>query len=159
MPVQDHRKFGQRFYEYVDYYQVAKGPVFLKICGESACKGIVNDYLSVSMMLLAISDSWLSIFFLLLLSFSTKWISSSPDHVCTHVSGRVAKGFSDGSASVGISGWFIVMPSSPAIRRLLKLLQSGWTMEDITHFACTMLPMLIPGFSFWILILMLSSLP
>ncbi|XP_074588139.1 putative serine protease EDA2 isoform X2 [Curcuma longa] len=43
----DHRKFGQRFYEYVDYYQVAKGPIFLKICGESACNGIANDYLSV----------------------------------------------------------------------------------------------------------------
>ncbi|KAG6518809.1 hypothetical protein ZIOFF_022290 [Zingiber officinale] len=44
----DHRKFGQRFYEYVDFFEVAKGPIFLKICGESACNGIVNDYLSSS---------------------------------------------------------------------------------------------------------------
>ncbi|WOL07568.1 putative serine protease EDA2 [Canna indica] len=43
----DHRKFGQRFYEFLDYYQAPKGPIFLKICGESACNGIVNDYLSV----------------------------------------------------------------------------------------------------------------
>ncbi|RZR81433.1 hypothetical protein BHM03_00007652, partial [Ensete ventricosum] len=42
----DHRKFGQRFYEFLDYYQVSKGPIFLKICGESACNGIVNDYTS-----------------------------------------------------------------------------------------------------------------
>ncbi|RWW20262.1 hypothetical protein GW17_00015638 [Ensete ventricosum] len=45
----DHRKFGQRFYEFLDYYQVSKGPIFLKICGESACNGIVNDYTSVKL--------------------------------------------------------------------------------------------------------------
>ncbi|CAL9156152.1 unnamed protein product, partial [Musa hybrid cultivar] len=43
----DHHKFRQRFYEFLDYYQVPKGPIFLKICGESACNGIVNDYTSV----------------------------------------------------------------------------------------------------------------
>ncbi|KAJ6812403.1 putative serine protease EDA2 isoform X1 [Iris pallida] len=43
----DHRQFKQRYYEYLDYYQVSSGPIFLKICGESACPGIVNDYTSV----------------------------------------------------------------------------------------------------------------
>lgn len=52
--MQDHHKFRQRFYEFLDYYQVPKGPIFLKICGESACNGIVNDYTSVSTMLLSI---------------------------------------------------------------------------------------------------------
>ncbi|KAH7686924.1 Prolyl oligopeptidase protein [Dioscorea alata] len=42
----DHRQFKQRFYEFLDYYQVG-GPIFLKICGESACLGIPNDYTAV----------------------------------------------------------------------------------------------------------------
>ncbi|XP_010919395.1 probable serine protease EDA2 isoform X1 [Elaeis guineensis] len=42
----DHLQFKQRFYEFLDYYQDG-GPIFLKICGESACNGIVNDYTSV----------------------------------------------------------------------------------------------------------------
>jgi len=42
----DHRQFKQRFYEFLDYYQDG-GPIFLKICGESACNGIVDDYISV----------------------------------------------------------------------------------------------------------------
>ncbi|XP_030530962.1 probable serine protease EDA2 isoform X1 [Rhodamnia argentea] len=43
----DHRQFAQRYYEFLDYFQVPDGPIFLKICGESACNGIVNDYISV----------------------------------------------------------------------------------------------------------------
>ncbi|KAI7736616.1 hypothetical protein M8C21_025701 [Ambrosia artemisiifolia] len=43
----DHRKFGQRYYEYLDEFRVPDGPIFLKICGESACGGIQNDYISV----------------------------------------------------------------------------------------------------------------
>ncbi|KAK9062058.1 hypothetical protein SSX86_019243 [Deinandra increscens subsp. villosa] len=43
----DHRKFGQRYYEYLDEFRVPDGPIFLKICGESACGGISNDYMSV----------------------------------------------------------------------------------------------------------------
>lgn len=43
----DHRQFKQRYYEFLDHYQSPDGPVFLKICGESACPGISNDYLSV----------------------------------------------------------------------------------------------------------------
>ncbi|GJV90788.1 probable serine protease EDA2 [Tanacetum coccineum] len=43
----DHRKFGQRYYEYLDEFRLPDGPIFLKICGESACNGITNDYLSV----------------------------------------------------------------------------------------------------------------
>ncbi|XP_039121553.1 probable serine protease EDA2 isoform X3 [Dioscorea cayenensis subsp. rotundata] len=42
----DHRQFKQRYYEFLDYYQVG-GPIFLKICGESACLGIPNDYTAV----------------------------------------------------------------------------------------------------------------
>lgn len=43
----DHRQFKQRYYEFLDYYEVSNGPIFLKICGESTCPGIANDYTSV----------------------------------------------------------------------------------------------------------------
>ncbi|XP_044469901.1 probable serine protease EDA2 isoform X1 [Mangifera indica] len=44
----DHRQFEQRYYEFLDYFKPAEnGPIFLKICGESACNGITNDYISV----------------------------------------------------------------------------------------------------------------
>ncbi|KAL1810185.1 hypothetical protein ACET3Z_027175 [Daucus carota] len=43
----DHRIFAQRYYEYTDNFRIPDGPVFLQICGESACNGIVNDYISV----------------------------------------------------------------------------------------------------------------
>ncbi|XP_011090436.1 probable serine protease EDA2 isoform X1 [Sesamum indicum] len=43
----DHRHFGQRYYEYLDNFRAPDGPIFLKICGESACSGIANDYISV----------------------------------------------------------------------------------------------------------------
>ncbi|RXH75046.1 hypothetical protein DVH24_029767 [Malus domestica] len=42
----DRRKFPQRYYEFLDYFRPSDGPIFLKICGESACGGISNDYLS-----------------------------------------------------------------------------------------------------------------
>ncbi|BFI08382.1 hypothetical protein MPTK1_2g21240 [Marchantia polymorpha subsp. ruderalis] len=44
---QDHRTFGQRWYEHTDYFKAPDGPVFLRICGEAACSGISNDYLMV----------------------------------------------------------------------------------------------------------------
>ncbi|XWS45516.1 hypothetical protein CRYUN_Cryun15aG0143200 [Craigia yunnanensis] len=43
----DHRQFKQRYYEFFDYFQVPDGPIFLKLCGESSCNGIANDYISV----------------------------------------------------------------------------------------------------------------
>ncbi|XP_015582304.2 probable serine protease EDA2 isoform X2 [Ricinus communis] len=43
----DHRRFQQRYYEYLDYFRAPGGPIFLKICGESSCNGIANDYISV----------------------------------------------------------------------------------------------------------------
>ncbi|KAK4778117.1 hypothetical protein SAY87_018304 [Trapa incisa] len=43
----DGRQFSQRYYEFLDYFQMPDGPIFLKICGESACNGIVNDYIGV----------------------------------------------------------------------------------------------------------------
>ncbi|KAK9670607.1 hypothetical protein RND81_13G212700 [Saponaria officinalis] len=43
----DHRQFQQRYYEYLDDFRSPNGPIFLKICGESSCRGITNDYLSV----------------------------------------------------------------------------------------------------------------
>lgn len=46
--LQDHRQFQQRYYEFLDYFRPKTGPVFLKICGESSCNGIPNDYLTVS---------------------------------------------------------------------------------------------------------------
>ncbi|KAL6518485.1 putative serine protease eda2 [Orobanche gracilis] len=42
----DHRQFKQRYYEYLDHFSPG-GPIFLLICGESACNGIVNDYMGV----------------------------------------------------------------------------------------------------------------
>ncbi|GER35098.1 serine carboxypeptidase S28 family protein [Striga asiatica] len=44
---EDHRQFKQRYYEYLDHFRVPDGPIFLKICGESTCNGIVNDYVGV----------------------------------------------------------------------------------------------------------------
>jgi hypothetical protein len=43
----DDRKFSQRYYEFLDHFRKPDGPIFLKICGESSCNGIVNDYLAV----------------------------------------------------------------------------------------------------------------
>ncbi|MFS8034029.1 putative prolyl oligopeptidase [Helianthus anomalus] len=43
----DHRTFQQRYYEYLDDFRIPDGPVFLVICGESACGGISNDYITV----------------------------------------------------------------------------------------------------------------
>ncbi|XP_047310453.1 probable serine protease EDA2 [Impatiens glandulifera] len=43
----DHRRFSQRYYEFLDNFALPDGPIFLKICGEAACNGISNDYLSV----------------------------------------------------------------------------------------------------------------
>ncbi|XP_010526786.1 PREDICTED: probable serine protease EDA2 [Tarenaya hassleriana] len=43
----DHRKFSQRYYEFLDYFRAPDGPIFLRICGEAACNGIPNDYLGV----------------------------------------------------------------------------------------------------------------
>ncbi|TXG59762.1 hypothetical protein EZV62_014335 [Acer yangbiense] len=44
---QDHRRFKQRYYEFLDYFRPSDGPIFLEICGESACNGIANDYINV----------------------------------------------------------------------------------------------------------------
>ncbi|KAK9285099.1 hypothetical protein L1049_024284 [Liquidambar formosana] len=43
----DHRQFRQRYYEFLDDFRAPDGPIFLKICGESSCNGIANDYISV----------------------------------------------------------------------------------------------------------------
>ncbi|GLT39214.1 hypothetical protein SLA2020_134200 [Shorea laevis] len=43
----DHRQFEQRYYEFLDYFRVPDGPIFLTLCGEYTCNGIPNDYLSV----------------------------------------------------------------------------------------------------------------
>ncbi|CAN1226030.1 Probable serine protease EDA2 [Linum perenne] len=43
----DHRRFHQRYYEFLDYFRAPNGPIFLKICGEGPCTGIQNDYLGV----------------------------------------------------------------------------------------------------------------
>ncbi|CAL0331901.1 unnamed protein product [Lupinus luteus] len=43
----DHRKFQQRYYEFLDYFQFPDGPIFLVICGEYSCNGIKNDYIAV----------------------------------------------------------------------------------------------------------------
>ncbi|KAG6766728.1 hypothetical protein POTOM_027899 [Populus tomentosa] len=45
--LQDHHKFQQRYYEFLDYFRMPDGPIFLKICGESSCDGIANDYIGV----------------------------------------------------------------------------------------------------------------
>ncbi|XP_074264393.1 putative serine protease EDA2 [Silene latifolia] len=41
----DHRQFEQRYYEFLDDFRSADGPIFLQICGEYSCNGITNDYL------------------------------------------------------------------------------------------------------------------
>ncbi|XP_076929722.1 putative serine protease EDA2 [Bidens hawaiensis] len=43
----DTRSFKQRYYEYLDDFRIPDGPIFLVICGESACGGISNDYIAV----------------------------------------------------------------------------------------------------------------
>ncbi|XP_048530643.1 probable serine protease EDA2 isoform X2 [Triticum urartu] len=43
----DHRQFNQRYFEFLDYHDDPTGPVFLRICGESSCDGLPNDYLAV----------------------------------------------------------------------------------------------------------------
>ncbi|WJX88514.1 putative serine protease eda2 [Trifolium repens] len=43
----DHRQFQQRYYEFLDYFRIPDGPVFLVIGGEGPCNGIVNDYIGV----------------------------------------------------------------------------------------------------------------
>ncbi|KAI3519181.1 hypothetical protein L1887_08208 [Cichorium endivia] len=43
----DHRQFEQRYYEYLNEFKLPNGPIFLKICGESACSGISNDFMSI----------------------------------------------------------------------------------------------------------------
>uniref|UniRef100_M4F828 Serine carboxypeptidase S28 family protein n=1 Tax=Brassica campestris TaxID=3711 RepID=M4F828_BRACM len=42
----DHRKFRQRYYEYLDNFRAPDGPVFMIICGEGPCSGIAKDYMS-----------------------------------------------------------------------------------------------------------------
>ncbi|KAM7264153.1 hypothetical protein ACFE04_001836 [Oxalis oulophora] len=43
----DRRKFSQRYYVFDDHFRAPDGPIFLKICGESSCNGIANDYLAI----------------------------------------------------------------------------------------------------------------
>ncbi|XP_035549579.1 probable serine protease EDA2 [Juglans regia] len=43
----DHRRFRQRYYEFLDNFRLPDGPIFLIICGEYRCNGIDNDYISV----------------------------------------------------------------------------------------------------------------
>ncbi|KAK7262929.1 hypothetical protein RJT34_30510 [Clitoria ternatea] len=43
----DHRQFEQRYYEFLDYFRIPDGPIFLVIGGEGPCNGIVNDYIGV----------------------------------------------------------------------------------------------------------------
>ncbi|XP_012573753.1 probable serine protease EDA2 isoform X2 [Cicer arietinum] len=43
----DHREFRQRYYEFLDYFRIPNGPIFLVIGGEGPCNGIVNDYIAV----------------------------------------------------------------------------------------------------------------
>lgn len=44
---QDHRKFRQRYFEFMDYFRAPDGPVFMIICGEGPCSGIAKDYITV----------------------------------------------------------------------------------------------------------------
>ncbi|KAL3679328.1 hypothetical protein R1sor_022284 [Riccia sorocarpa] len=44
---QDRRTFKQRWFENTDHFKAPDGPIFLRICGESECPGIRNDYLMV----------------------------------------------------------------------------------------------------------------
>ncbi|WVZ23806.1 hypothetical protein V8G54_002350 [Vigna mungo] len=43
----DHRQFRQRYYEFLDYFRIPDGPIFLLIGGEGTSNGIANDYLAV----------------------------------------------------------------------------------------------------------------
>ncbi|XP_027345781.1 probable serine protease EDA2 isoform X1 [Abrus precatorius] len=43
----DHRQFQQRYYEFLDYFRIPDGPIFLVIGGEGTNYGIVNDYIGV----------------------------------------------------------------------------------------------------------------
>ncbi|RDX77842.1 putative serine protease EDA2 [Mucuna pruriens] len=43
----DHRRFQQRYYEFLDYFRIPDGPIFLVIGGEGPCNGIANDYIGV----------------------------------------------------------------------------------------------------------------
>lgn len=40
-------KFAQRYFEFLDYFDAPHGPIFLIICGENICGGILNDYIAV----------------------------------------------------------------------------------------------------------------
>jgi len=46
--LQDHPEFRQRYYEFVEYFEIPDGPIFLVIGGESELTGIDNDYVGVS---------------------------------------------------------------------------------------------------------------
>jgi len=46
--LQDHREFAQRYYEFVEYFEISDRPIFLVIGGESELMGIENDYVGVS---------------------------------------------------------------------------------------------------------------
>ncbi|KAG4941276.1 hypothetical protein JHK87_045147 [Glycine soja] len=43
----DHRQFRQRYYEFLDYFRIPDGPIFLVIGGEGILNGVANDYLAV----------------------------------------------------------------------------------------------------------------
>ncbi|TKY55875.1 serine protease EDA2 [Spatholobus suberectus] len=43
----DHSQFRQRYYEFLDYFRIPDGPIFLVIGGEGPCNGIANDYIGV----------------------------------------------------------------------------------------------------------------
>ncbi|KAE9614603.1 putative dipeptidyl-peptidase II [Lupinus albus] len=43
----DHRQFPQRYYEFLDYFRIPDGPIFLVIGGEGTLTGIANDYIAV----------------------------------------------------------------------------------------------------------------
>ncbi|CAA7022121.1 unnamed protein product [Microthlaspi erraticum] len=45
----DHRKFRQRYFEFMDYFRAPDGPVFMIICGEGPCSGIAKDYITKSL--------------------------------------------------------------------------------------------------------------
>ncbi|KAK8471572.1 hypothetical protein PHAVU_003G260000 [Phaseolus vulgaris] len=45
--LQDHREFAQRYYEFVEYFEISDRPIFLVIGGESELMGIENDYVGV----------------------------------------------------------------------------------------------------------------
>ncbi|CAG9333894.1 unnamed protein product [Blepharisma stoltei] len=42
IPVQEAGVFSQRYYVIDDYWNVASGPIFLYLCGESECKGVTS---------------------------------------------------------------------------------------------------------------------